>query len=94
MLPKTSTYVKRYDGETKGIFFLLKIMNYQIMVYGVNPVIALRKNFIVSPSTIKKLLKTKITSYDGEATDFVNKEIPKGGSNYICLVVTLIDFVF
>ena len=57
-------------------------------------VIALRKNLIVSLSTIKKLLKTKITSYDDEATDFHHKEIPKGGSNYTCLAVMLIDLVF
>ena len=27
MLPKTSAYVKSYDGETKWMYFLLKTMN-------------------------------------------------------------------
>ena len=26
MLPKTSAYVKSYDGETKGMFFLLEMI--------------------------------------------------------------------
>ena len=44
------------------------------------------------PSTIK-LLKTKIKSCGDETIDLNNKEIYKVGSNYICLVVILIDFV-
>ena len=53
---------------------------------------AQRKNFIVSPST-KKYLKTKRKSYRDEATDFHDKEIPKLGSNFICLAVVLTGFV-
>ena len=36
--------------------------------------------------------KTKIKSYSDEAINFHNKEIPKVGSNYICLAVILIEF--
>ena len=28
MLPKTSTYVESYDGKTKRMYFLLKMMSY------------------------------------------------------------------
>ena len=28
MVPKTSAYVKGYDGQTKGCIFLLKMMTY------------------------------------------------------------------
>ena len=28
ILPKTITYIKSYDGETKRIYFLLKMMSY------------------------------------------------------------------
>ena len=28
MLPKTSAYVKSYDGQTKWMYFLLKLMTY------------------------------------------------------------------
>ena len=41
----------------------------------------------------KKFRKTKIKSYGDEATDFRSKAISKGGSNYTCLTVILIDFV-
>ena len=39
----------------------------------------------------KKFLETKLKSYSDETTDFHNKEIPKAGSNCICLAVTTID---
>ena len=35
----------------------------------------------------KLFLKTKVKSYSDEATDFRKKEVPKGHSNYTCLVV-------
>ena len=37
-----------------------------------------------------KFLKTKIKSYNDEATDFYDKELLNVGSNYTCLVVMLI----
>ena len=54
---------------------------------------SMKKNLMVNPSTIKKFLKTKITSYGDTATDFHDDKMPKLSSNYICLVVILIDFV-
>ena len=58
------------------------------------------KTAIVSPKAIdnkpihnKNILKTKIKSYGDETPDFPDKEMPKLGSNYICLVMILIGFV-
>ena len=38
-------------------------------------------------------METKIKSYNDEATDFHDEEMPEVGSNCIFLVVILIDFV-
>ena len=43
------------------------------------------------PICNKKFLKSKISSYSDEITNFHKK--PKVGSNYPCLAVLLIDFV-
>ena len=53
------------------------------MIFAIKPVIVLKKNLIVNPSTTFFFLKTK-RSYD-KATDFHIRKIPKAGSNYICL---------
>ena len=37
--------------------------------------------------SIIKILRTKIKFYINEVTDFYDKEIPKVGSNHICLAV-------
>ena len=63
------------------------------MIFGIKSAIVLKKNLIMNPST-KKIMKTKIKSYGDEAIDFHDKKISKVGSNYICLAVILIDFVF
>lgn len=46
---------------------------------------------IASPSQLKNLWKTKENSV---VTPFHDKDISPGGFYYICIVVTLIDFVF
>ena len=46
---------------------------------------------IVSLSTIKNILKTKIKSHDNEVTDSYDKEVPKADSNYTCLAVVSLD---
>ena len=38
-------------------------------------------------------MQTILKSYSDESTDFLDKAIPKIGSQYICLAVILIDFV-
>ena len=46
-----------------------------------------KKEFDSKPIYNKKFLKTKILSYGKKDTDFHDKEIPKAGSDYTCLVV-------
>ena len=53
------------------------------------------KKFYSEPVYNKKYLKAKIKSYSGKInTNFHNNKIPKEGSQFICLLVTLIDSVF
>ena len=47
------------------------------------------KKFDSKPIHSKRFLKTKIRFYSDEATDFHDKEMPKAGSNCICLAVVL-----
>ena len=51
-------------------------------------------NLLGNPSTTKNVLKTKIKSYGHEATDLHDKEMPRGGYSYVCLVVIVVDSVF
>ena len=71
MLPKTSSYVKSHDDETKWISFLTKdadlLNKYNDTWNKVNN--SLKTNLIATPYTIKKFQKTKIRSYGDEATD-------------------------
>ena len=53
-----------------------------------------KKEFGFKPIYNKKILKAKIRSFGNEATDFHDKEMAKVGSNYTCLALILIDFVF
>ena len=55
MVPKTSTYVKSYDGKNKWMNFLIKDdeLLKNIMILGIKSVIVLKKNMTVNPSTTK-----------------------------------------
>ena len=50
-----------------------------------------KKEFESEPAYNKKFSKTKIKSHGDEVTYFYDKEIPKMGSNYTCLVVFSLD---
>ena len=93
MLPKTSTYVKSYDDQTKWMYFLIEdddlLGKYNIIWDKVSADI--KKEFDSEPVYNKYFLKTKIKSYSDEATDFHDKEIPKVGSTRICLAVINLD---
>ena len=71
--------------------FWLKIVTYwkNIILFEIKSALILIKNLIANLSTIKNSWKPK--SYNGEATDFHDKEMPKGGSNHTCLSVITID---
>ena len=53
MLPKTSAYVKRYDVETKWMYFLIEDDN--LRLFGLKSVLILKKKLIASLSIINPL---------------------------------------
>ena len=75
-LPKMKVYVKHYDDHNT----IWEKVTANI-----------KNEFDNEPPYKKFFFKTIIKSYSDEATDFHNKEIPKAGSNYTCLVVITID---
>ena len=86
MPPKTSTYVKSYDGQIKWMYFLIEnddlLEKYNTIWDKVSADI--KKEFDSEPACNKSLLKTKIKSDGDEVTDFYNEEIPKVDSNSVC----------
>ena len=66
MLPRTSTYVKRYDGQTKWMYFLIEdddlLEKYHTIWHKVSADI--KKEFDNKPVYNKTYLKTKIKSHD------------------------------
>ena len=80
MLPKTSTYVKRYDGQTKWMYFLIEDDD---LLEKYNTI----WDKVSEPVYNKEFLRTKIKSYCDEVTDFYNKNIPHVHSNHTCLAV-------
>ena len=93
MFPKSSAYVKRYDGQTKWMYFLIEnyylLEKYNTIWDKVNSDI---KNELGSQLVYnKKKLKTKIKSHGDEVANFYVKEIPKVDSNYTGLAVISLD---
>ena len=78
MLPKTSKYVKDYDGQTKWMYFLIELDKF-LEIYNTvwDKVPAdIKKGFHSEPVYNEKFLKTKIKLHYNEVTDFYYKEIP------------------
>ena len=58
MLPKTSDYIKSYDGQTKWMYFLIEdddLLKKYMKLVGIKSVLISKKNFIASLSTIKNV---------------------------------------
>ena len=76
MLPKTSAYVKSYDGQTKWMYFLIEdedlLEKYNTISHKVSADI--KKDFICEPVYNKEFLKTKIKSHGDELADFYDKK--------------------
>ena len=93
MLPKTSAYVRRYDGQTKWMHFLIEdddlLEKYNTIWDKVSADI--KKEFDSVPVYNKSVLKTKIKSHGGEVTDFYDKKNPEVDSNHTCLAVISSD---
>ena len=92
MLPKTSVYVKSYEGQTKWMYFAIEdddlLEKYNTIWDKVSADI---KQEFESEPVYKKVLKTKIKVYGDGATDFHEQEIPKVDSDLTCLVVISLD---
>ena len=93
MPPKTSTYVKSHDCQTKWMYFLIKDED---LIEKCNTILDkvsndIKKEFDSEPVYDKKFLKTKIKSHGDEVTDLQDKELPKVGSNYTSLAVINVD---
>ena len=92
MLPKTSAYVKSYDGQTKWMYFLIedddllkKYSKYSIWDKFSTDI---KKEFDSELFYNKEFLKTKIKSH---GDDFDDKEISKVDFNHTCLAVINFD---
>ena len=76
MLPKTSAYVKIYDGQTKWMYFLTEdddsLEKYNTIWDKVSADI--KKEFDSEPAYNKEYLKTKMKSHGDEVTDFYDKK--------------------
>ena len=84
MLPKTSAYVKSFDGQTKWMYFLIEDDDNLLEKYvlsGIKSVLISKRNFYNKPLYDKNFLKTKIKSHGDKVTNFYDKEIPKADSN-------------
>ena len=72
MLPKTSAYVKSYDGQTNGMYFLIEdgdlLEKYNTFWDKVSADI--KKEFDSDPVYNKNYLKTKTKCHGDEVTDF------------------------
>ena len=90
ILPKTSAYVKSYDGETKWMYFLIEddelLEKYNFIWDKVSTDI--RKEFDSESVYNENFLKTKIKSHADEVADFYNKQSPNLDSIYTCSAVT------
>ena len=93
MLPKTSTYVKSYDWQSKWMYFLIEdddlLEKYNIIWDEVSADI--KKKIVREPVYDYKFLKTKIRSHGDQVTNFYDKEIPKVDSSHTCLAVISLD---
>ena len=95
MLPKTSTYVKSSDEQTKWMYFLIEDDD---LLEKCNTIwdkvsVDIKKEFDNKLVYNKEYLKTKIKSHGDEVTDFYDKEIPKIVFNHTCLAVISLDFI-
>ena len=77
MLPKTSAYVKSYDGQTKWMYFLIEdddlLETYNTIWDKVSAYI--KKELDSEPVYNKEFSKTKVKTHGDEVTDFYDKKI-------------------
>ena len=92
MLPKTSAYVKGYDGQTKWMYLLIEddlLEKYNTIWDKVSADI--KSEIDSKPAYNKQFSNTKIKFHGDEVTDFYDKEIPKVDSDHTCLTEISLD---
>ena len=94
IFPKINEYIKRYDGKTKWMYFLIEdddlVEKYNVIWDKVSTNI--KKEFDSEPVYNKNDLKTKIKSHGDKVTDFYHNKLPKGDSNHTCLGAVSLNF--
>ena len=92
MLPKTTAYLKSYDGQTKWMQLSIDnddlLEKYNTIYEKVSADI--KKEFDSEPVYNKNYLKSKVKSHGDELPDFYDKKIPKLDF-YTCLPITTLD---
>ena len=70
MLPKSSAYVKSYDGQTKWMYFLTEDDDLSEKYYAIWDKVSagIKQEFDSEPVFNKNVLKTKIKSHGDEFT--------------------------
>ena len=95
MFPKTSPYVKYYNGKTNWIYILIKdddlLKKYNTIWDKISADAKIELND--KPAYNKSFLKTKTKFYCDEVTNFHDKEAPKVNSSYTCLPVVTLDSI-
>ena len=93
IFPKTSSYGKTFDGQTKRMYFLIEVDDLLEKYNTIwDKIIAdIKKEFDSEPAYNKNFLKTKIKSHSNEVTEFYDKEIPNAESNHTSLAVISLD---
>ena len=93
MLPKTSAYVKHFDGQTKWIYFLIEDDDLSeennTIWYKIN--VDIKRKFDNEAFYNKNYLKTKIKCRGDEVTDFYDIKSPRSDSNHTSLAVISLD---
>ena len=73
MLPKTSAYIKSYDGQTKWLYFLIEDNEKYNTIWD-NVSADIKKEFDSESVYNKNYLKTKTNSHGDEVTNFFDKK--------------------
>ena len=93
MLPKTTAYVKIYDGQTKGMYFLIEddelLERYNTIWDKIS--VDIKKGFDGEPVYYKNYSKTKVKCHGDEVKNFCDKIISKLDFNHTCLAVITLD---
>ena len=93
MFPKTTAYVKSYDGQTKWMYFLIEnddlLEKYNTIWDKVS--VDIKREFDSKSVYNKNYLKNKIKSHGDEVTDFYDKKVLKLDSNHTCSAIISLD---